>query len=91
MKSYDYQQGDSDHIMFLKKIGGKITILIIYVDDMIITGDDCTEIEKLEKRLSEEFEMKILGGLKYFLGIEVSRNKMSIFFISKEIYSRPLS
>jgi Reverse transcriptase (RNA-dependent DNA polymerase) len=84
MKSYDYQQGDSDHTMFFKKIGGKIIILIIYVDDMIITGDDCTKIEKLEKMLSEEFEMKILGGLNYFLGIEVSRNKMGIFISQRK-------
>jgi Reverse transcriptase (RNA-dependent DNA polymerase) len=78
MKSYDYQQGDSDHTMFFKRTGGKIAILIIYVDDMIITGNDRVEIEKLEEKLNKEFEMKNLGGLKYFLGIEVSRNKTGI-------------
>jgi Reverse transcriptase (RNA-dependent DNA polymerase) len=78
MKSYDYQQGDSDHTMFFKRSKGKITILIIYVDDMIITGNDKVEIERLEGKLNQEFEMKNLGGLKYFLGIEVSRNKTGI-------------
>jgi Reverse transcriptase (RNA-dependent DNA polymerase) len=84
MKSYNYQQGDSDHTIFFKKTKGKIAILIIYVDDMIITGDDSIEIEKLEKRLSKEFEMKILGGLKYFLGIEVSRSKLGIFLSQRK-------
>jgi hypothetical protein len=37
MKGYNYQQGNSDHMMFFKKTEDKIDILIIYVDDMIIT------------------------------------------------------
>lgn len=39
---------------------------------MVITGNDTSEMENLEGKLSEEFEMKNLGGLKYFLGIEVA-------------------
>jgi len=51
-----------------------LTALIVYVDDMIITGDDTEEMSKLQEQLSAEFEMKNLGGLKYFLGIEVARS-----------------
>jgi hypothetical protein len=40
---------------------------------MIITSDYADEMENLEERLSKEFKMKNLGGLKYFLGIEVAR------------------
>ena len=61
--------------MFLKNQNRKITALIIYVDDMIITGNDDEEIIDLQKHLANEFEMKNLGGLKYFLGIEVARSK----------------
>ena len=75
MIRYGYTQSNSDHTLFFKKQGDKITCLIIYVDDMIITGDDEEEIEKLRKNLFQEFEMKDLGDLKYFLGIEV----LSIF------------
>lgn len=46
---------------------------------MIITGDDTEEIAKLQKQLAIEFEMKNLGGLKYFLGIEVARSRQGIF------------
>ncbi|CAL9020148.1 unnamed protein product, partial [Prunus brigantina] len=51
---------------------GKVNLLIIYVDDMIVTGDDIVEIEELYKRLAYEFEKKDLGSLKYFLAMEVS-------------------
>ena len=79
MKKYGYKQSISDHTLFLKKKDGNITCLIIYVDDMIITGDDTDEIAELKKNLFQEFEMKDLGLLKYFLGIEVLRSKKGIF------------
>ena len=79
MISYGYKQSNSDHTLFLKKKGDKITCLIIYVDDMIITGDDLEEIESLKRNLFREFEMKDLGDLKYFLGIEVLRSQKGIF------------
>jgi Reverse transcriptase (RNA-dependent DNA polymerase) len=84
MKGYGYVQSESDHTMFFKKNQGKIAVLIIYVDDMIITGDDKSEIQNLEEKLSKEFEMKNLGGLKYFLGIEVSRNKEGIYLSQRK-------
>lgn len=46
---------------------------------MIITGDDEGEIEELKKNLFTEFEMKDLGLLKYFLGIEGLRSVEGIF------------
>ena len=84
MKKYDYQQSNAYHTLFLKKRGNKITCLIIYVDDMIITGDDSEEIEQLKKNLATEFEMKDLGALKYFLGVEVLRSKEGIFINQKK-------
>ena len=48
MMKYGFRQSDSDHILFFKRNQGKLTVLIIYVDDMIITGDDREEIQKLE-------------------------------------------
>ena len=40
MKKYGYRQGNADHTLFIKRMRGKVTLLIIYVDDMVVTGDD---------------------------------------------------
>ena len=52
--------------------------MIVYVDDIIVTGNDTTELENVRKRLAKEFEIKELGQLKYFLGMEVARNSKGI-------------
>uniref|UniRef100_A0A803ND66 Reverse transcriptase Ty1/copia-type domain-containing protein n=1 Tax=Chenopodium quinoa TaxID=63459 RepID=A0A803ND66_CHEQI len=84
MKKFKYKQSNSDHTLFFKRKGELTTCLIIYVDDMIITGDDIEEIEQLKGKLFQEFEMKDLGNLKYFLGIEVLRSKGGIFISQRK-------
>lgn len=54
------------------------------MDDMIVTGDDIVEITKLKTYLASKFDMKDLGGLKYFLDIEVSRSKQGIFLSQRK-------
>jgi len=85
MKRYSYKQSNSDHTLFLKTRGKLVTCLIIYVDDMILTGNDSEEMESLRKKLFEEFEMKDLGELRYFFGIEVLRTEDEVF-ISQHKY-----
>lgn len=89
MKNFGYKQSNSDHTLFLRQRQGKITALIIYVDDMIVTGDDYEGISSLQNHLASEFEMKQLGDLKYFLGIEVARSKHGIF-LSQRKYTMDL-
>ena len=58
---------------------GKIAILIVYVDDIVLIGSDKEELERLKRRLAMEFEIKDLGALKYFLDMEFARSKEGIF------------
>ncbi|PRQ49627.1 putative RNA-directed DNA polymerase [Rosa chinensis] len=84
MRKVGYRQSNSDHTLFLKHQQGKVTALIIYVDDMIITGNDTVEIDRLQRQLAFEFEMKDLGELKYFLGIEVARGREGIYLCQRK-------
>ena len=65
MKIFGYRQSNSDHALFIKHKDGRITTLIVYVDDIILTGDEPREIIDLKMYLSKGFEMKDLGELKY--------------------------
>jgi hypothetical protein len=65
------------------------TLLLLYVDDMIITGDDTEYIAFVKAHLSDQFFMSDLGPLRYFLGIEISFTPEG-FFLSQEKYIQDL-
>jgi len=84
MISMGYRQSQWDHTLFIKHSTSKgVIILIVYVDDIIIAGDDLIERDMLRKRLAVEFEIKKLEKLKYFLDIEVAYSKTE--FLSPNI------
>ena len=70
-----YKQYSADQILFFQhfKTGG-VMILIVYVDDIIIIGNNTEEATKLEKHLTTYFEVRKLGSLKYFLGTEITQS-----------------
>jgi hypothetical protein len=78
MCNMGYNQCNGDHTVFYRHSGNQVTILAVYVDDIIITGDDTLEVAQLKKNLSKEFEVKDLGQLRYFLGIEIARSPRGI-------------
>ena len=84
IKKFGFKQSNSNHTLFLKRRGKLITCLIIYVDDMIITGYDGEENSQLRRRLFQEFEMMDLGELKYFFRIKVLRSELGIFTSQKK-------
>ncbi|XP_042946557.1 uncharacterized protein LOC122279793 isoform X1 [Carya illinoinensis] len=68
----------TDHSVFhLHSDAGHI-LLVVYVDDIVITGSDSAGIIRLKQFLHDQFQTKDLGKLRYFLGIEVSRSKEGI-------------
>ncbi|KAK3006201.1 hypothetical protein RJ639_017740 [Escallonia herrerae] len=64
--------------------GTSFTAILIYVDDILLTGNDLQEIERLKKFLLKRFRIKDLGDLKYFLGIKFSRSKKGIFMSQRK-------
>jgi hypothetical protein len=65
------------------------TLLLLYVDDMIITSDDPEYITFVKTHLSDQFLMYDLGHLRYFLGIEISSTPEE-FFLSQDKYIQDL-
>lgn len=61
-----------------------IVIVLIYVDDIIVTGNSSTEINNVKLLLNSKFLIKDLGLLKYFLGIEVIRNETGIYLSQRK-------
>lgn len=53
--------------------------LLIYVDDIIITGNNTSQISSLIAQLDNMFSMKDLGPLSYFLGMEIKRNSQAMY------------
>ena len=78
-----------DQALFVHLSAHGRTLLLLYVDDMIITGDDSEYIAFVNARLNEQFLMSDLGPLRYFLEIEVSSTSDG-FFISQEKYIQDL-
>ena len=62
----------SDTSLFLQHIGHDILLVLIYVDDILITGSNSQLIEQVIHNLSSEFALKDLGKFNYFLGLEVT-------------------
>ena len=74
VKKQGYTQGQTNHNLFVNfSSRGKIALLIVYANNIILTRDDLIEMDRLKRRLAIEFEIKDLGYLKYFLGMEVIR------------------
>ncbi|WVZ60284.1 hypothetical protein U9M48_010330 [Paspalum notatum var. saurae] len=76
-----------DPALFVHTSSRGRTLLLLYVDDMIITGDDPRFIAFVKARPSERFLMSDLGSLRYFLGIEISSTHEGIY-LSREKYIR---
>ena len=66
--------------MFTQTRGQSFTVILLYVNDMIITRKDDDAIGDLKHFLDTCFKIKDLGPLKYFLRVEIARSKYDIFF-----------
>jgi len=68
-----FVQSKSDYSMFTHSQGAFFTILLVYVDDILLTGNNPTCATALKKFLDDQFGLKDLGSLSYFLGLVVAR------------------
>ena len=58
--SCNFKISNADHSLFTKSEGNNITLVLVYVDDLIITGNNLEEIRKIKSQLKENFDIKDL-------------------------------
>jgi hypothetical protein len=76
-----FRMSDVDHSLYVRKSDEGIVVITIYVDDLIVGGDNEKEVEHVKSLLKQKFDMKDLGELKFFLGIEVIMTPEGIWLL----------
>ncbi|XP_070001975.1 uncharacterized mitochondrial protein AtMg00810-like [Nicotiana sylvestris] len=72
----------------IRRKGEDLVIVLVYVDDLLVTDNNLNLIEKARKNLQNRFKMKDLGELKYFLGIEFSRSEKGIHMCQRNVFNK---
>ncbi|GKC49350.1 ribonuclease H-like domain-containing protein [Tanacetum coccineum] len=78
LAEHGFEQSKFDYSLYIKHSGDKFITFLVYVDDIVITGNDIIRIKEFKVFLSIKFMIKDLGVLKYFLGIEVVENDLGL-------------
>jgi hypothetical protein len=84
--STGFSRCHSDPKVYTKKVGSHLIILVLYVDDLIITSNDSKLLNHVKRSLKKKFEMTDLGFLHYFLGLQVLQTNEGIF-LSRSNYA----
>ena len=73
-----FVQSKFNYSLFTHTQGTSFTMLLVYVDDILLTGNNLDCVNSLKKLLNDKFGLKHLGSLRYFLGLEVARTDVGI-------------
>ncbi|XP_071688695.1 uncharacterized mitochondrial protein AtMg00810-like [Rutidosis leptorrhynchoides] len=75
---YGFVKSVNDYSLFVKFTSNACIYLLVYVDDIVITGSSLKDIQDCKTYLSTKFKIKDLGNLEYFLGIELVNNDSGV-------------
>ena len=84
-----FKSSQADSSLFVYSLASEVIYLLLYVDDIIITGSNLSLIDSFVHKLRHEFSIKDLGTLTYFLGLEFTHSTTRIF-LSQLKYTRDL-
>jgi hypothetical protein len=74
IRSFDFTKNKVDNCIYVKFKGKDFTILVLYVDDILLASSDKNMLHEIKSFLSSNFDMKDLGDASYVLGIEIHRD-----------------
>ena len=83
-----FTKSEVDMNLYQVVVDGKLLIIVLYVDDLILTGDEQI-ITSYKEDLAREFEMKDMGLLHYFLGLEIWKRDGEVF-VSQGKYAKEI-
>jgi hypothetical protein len=86
LRKVGFHRSESDDTLYIHQQGSYLVILIMFVDDLLITGNNDAHIAQVKKELHAGFKMTDLGLLHYYLGVEVFQRPHHIF-ISQSKYA----
>ncbi|PKI44367.1 hypothetical protein CRG98_035241, partial [Punica granatum] len=89
LMDYGFMTSKSDASLFVFTSGNTWIYFLVYVDDLLVTGNDSTAVQQLINALSSRFSIKDLGMLHYFLGVEAAPTSTGLF-LSQHKYIREL-
>ncbi len=74
IKNIKFMKSEADLCVYVAQVGDVKFFIVVYVDDLILVCNDQNKLLQIKEELSQKFEMKDLGELHFFLGMEVERN-----------------
>ena len=75
IKTYGFEQNVDEPCVYKCIDNKKVVFLVLYVDDILLIGNDVEKLSNVKKWLAEQFQMKDLGEASYVLGIQIIRDR----------------
>ncbi|XP_050111865.1 uncharacterized mitochondrial protein AtMg00810-like [Malus sylvestris] len=85
-----FHMSQSDTSLFIKRDDNDVIALLLYVDDIILTGSNASKVQTVIQELGDVFELKDLGKLSYFLGLQLTYKDNGDIFINQSKYAQEL-
>ncbi|WVY93382.1 hypothetical protein V8G54_032470 [Vigna mungo] len=84
VQQFGMTRSEADHSVFYRHSSAGCIYLIVYVDDIVLTGSDYLGISQMKQHICHHFQTKDLGKLRYFLGIEVAQSNDGIVICQRK-------
>ena len=85
LRKIGFQRSESDDTLYVRQQGKYLVILVMYVDDLNITGNNDDHIAQVKMKLYVGFKMTDLGLLHYYLGFEVEGQEHKVCKLIKAL------
>jgi len=79
LQNLGFAKSFSESTLYVKQNGANILIISLYMDDLLVTGNNTSLVEKFKQEMMEVFEMTDLGLMTFFLGMEIVEDEHEVF------------